>query len=759
MRKFVFTIMILLPGLPLLVQAEEISREAQINIIRNYMRVTGQRQKIPAAFTLQEEEPAVPVKCGTAAMLDFVQNRDKIDRELMMSLGADLFVRPNLDLVYDSPGGYFKIHYTKTGPDSVYRASVDSDFDGVPNYVESVALIADSVYHHIINILGYPEPPGDGFYNGGGDEKYDIYLKNLDGQAYGLDYPDSTYIGPGLRQATSFIVMDNDYYEFYVWDENNNRVYLYRNRPLDAIRMTTAHEFFHAVQFGIDFLESELESLGNDVYITKRYWMEMSAVWMEEEIFDNINDYYYYLPYYFYFPMTSLQQFNSYSDPHPYASVVFPIFLSETYGRDIIRDIWLRCGELGRGPHFFIAAQEKIDSASEGAESFASAFRDFALWNYFTGPTRAYQAPAGIGYPERTNYPAIPTDSIDNQSVYPTFVYSKSNPYRPEHNAAVYLRFTETRTIHKKYWICNKGSWEITCRDTSVILSDTIVCDSVDCAAFGCNIFRQCDSLACDSFYCDTIMAPLDTTITICTQDRCTDSTKVTMYDAYDKVDSTMLVSLGYDSLSQPWGLSVVYQLDAHPDSFFVVSYLMTTAPNRLNNFFYETYLPDKYRSITFIATPASTDILRYKPRQTMLFGYWVPEEGELDSSLIDIPAAVLYSYPNPAVISEMTTDSIIFRFQVPTDSTSFTTEVNPKMVVDIYTIAGEYIKTVEKVVYEIDRLGIAEVGWDMTNAEGRQVASGVYLAYARLFSDRLDIYSQKRSILAEDKVKVAIIR
>jgi len=767
LKKIIGFLFILLLGFSAAAEEIELSEQTQVNIIKNYMQVTGQRDKMPASYALdeEEEEPVLPNKCGTAALLDFVQYRDKIDRELMVSMGVDLYIRPNLDLVYDSPSGYFKIHYTKTGPDAVYQPNVDSDLDGVPNFVESTALIADSVHNHIINTLGYPEPPSDGFYNGGGDDKYDIYLMNLDGQAYGLDYPDSAYIGPGLKQSTSFIVMDNDYYEFYVWDSNNQPDSLYKNRPLDAIRVTTAHEFFHAVQFGIDFLESELEALGDNVYMMKRYWMEMSAVWMEEEIYDNVNDYYYYLPYFFYFPMTSIQQFNSYSDPHPYGSVVFPIFLSETYGRDIIRDIWLRCGEMGAGPHFLIAAQEKIDSASGGTASLASAFRDFALWNFFTGSTRAYQAPNDIGYSEKANYSAIPNEAMDNQYIYPALVPSNQNPYKPEHNAAVYLKFTETRTIHNKYWVCNEGSWDILCNDTTVTLSDTIVCDSVDCAAFECNILRQCDSIACDSFYCDTIMAPLDTTITICTQDRCTDSTKVTEFDLYDKIDSTMLVSVSYDTLPQPLGLTVLFQWDDSTDLFYYDQYLLPANPFIYNgqrlypSALIELYNPDNYRSITFIASPASTDLTRYEPRKGMFFGFWVPEEGEIDSSLINVPASVLFSYPNPAVISEMTSDSIIFRFQVPTDTTSFTTEIEPRMVVDIFTVAGEYVSTVERVIDQIDRLGIAEVGWNMTNAEGREVASGVYIAYARLFSDQLNTFSQKRNLLAEDKVKVAIIR
>jgi len=781
LRILTICLFVLLFGVMSFAQDSAIPEETQIQIITNYMNVTGQKSKIPPRYSLVEDDPyKLPAKCGTSAVLDFVENYDKLDRELMLSLGVDYITRPVLDSSYDSPAGYFKIHYNITGDSAVYQPGTDTDLDGVPDYVESMALIADYVYEHIINGLGYPVPPTDAFYDTqGGDGKYDIYILNLNGSAYGLDYIDERYLGPQSMQATSFIILDNDYYEFYVFDEDHQKVFLYRDRPLDAVRVTMAHEYFHAVQFGMDFQETE-----PGASISRRYWMEMSAVWMEEEVYDDINDYYTYLDYFFSYPLTSIQQFSNYSDIHPYASVVFPIYLSETYGRDIIRDIWFRCAEYGAGPHFLIAAGEKIDSASGGEASYASAFRDFALWNYFTGPNRAAHSPNGMGYSERADYPEIPYGIerryydvvnevtvvetlavIDTQSVYPVYVPYALNDFTPEHNAAVYLQFTETRTIHDKYWKCNDGSWDVTCFDTMITLEDTIVCDSLDCLAFDCNYQRVCDSIICDSFYCDTILTSIDTTITVCQEDRCHDSTQVNETDLYEMIDSTMYVSISYDTLTEPWGLRVVFQLESDPDSYYVESYLMPGDPVVfgtlifLPNKIYELYKPDNFRSITFVASPASTDLLRYEAFDGMVLAYWVPEEGELDSSLINVASGILYSYPNPAVVSRMKSDSITFRFQVPTDSTSFPTEVEPKMVVDIFNIAGEYIATVEREEQRMDRLGWVEVGWDMKNAEGRDVASGVYIAYARLFSDRIEVTSQKRYLLAEDKVKVAIIR
>ena len=191
----------------------------------------------------------------------------------------------------------------------------------------------------------------------------------------------------------------------------------YADRPLDAVRVTAAHEFFHAVQFGIDFTESEVYGSGPTA-ISARYWMEMSATWMEEQLYDNINDYYNYLPYFFNDPRLSLQQFNSYADLRPYANVVFPLFLAEQYGPGIIKSIWLRCRAAGPGPQFLFVANAALDSATGGGGDWVTAFREFTLWNWFTG-SRANLAPAGLGYSERQAYPAFPDSMIASWNSYP----------------------------------------------------------------------------------------------------------------------------------------------------------------------------------------------------------------------------------------------------------------------------------------------------------------------------------------------------
>ncbi len=419
------------------ISAEEKSElEKQLELIGYYQLIVHGKEYVSAEALSQMElsEDMFPLKCGTPTVAAFAMGFDQFDKELISRHSLTLFDRPTeTDEFYNSPGGFFKIHFTRSGSHAVYQANITTG--GIPDYVLGVARIFDSVYVHIINTLGYPLPPSDGGYAQGVDSLYDVYLTNLGGAVFGLTYPDSLQFDSiGSLRGTSFIELDNDYQE--------SSFLTYNSRPLDAVRVTAAHEYFHAVQFGIDFTEMEDWNGPSQ----RRYWYEMSATWMEEEIYDNINDYYTVLPFFFNRPRESIQQFNGPADFHPYGSCVFPIYLTEKYGADIIKSIWLKCGSMGVGPNFLVATQIAIDSASGGTENFRSAFGEFALWNFFTG-SRAANAPAGVGYSERAFYPEIPETSFTIVSSYPASLLGNVNPKSPVPNSAAYLKLENMRAI------------------------------------------------------------------------------------------------------------------------------------------------------------------------------------------------------------------------------------------------------------------------------------------------------------------------
>jgi len=715
-----------------------LSPEEQLNIVQDYLYVMGHRTTPSAAAAAEMDQPGrPPFKCGMAAVAEFVMNRGRIDRNLLASLGAEaLFPRPTgLNDTFGTVSGHFLIHYTKSGDDAVLRPTQDSDGDGTPDYIETMGLIADSVYQRIIVDMQYPAPPSDGFYPQGGDGRFDIFVKNLSLSFFGLSYPDSVNLGGAdSLKATAFMLLDNDY----------SSIPGYENRPYDAVRITIAHEFFHVVQLGIDATEREFVPL--PAY--GHYWMEMSAVWMEEQLYDNVDDYYNYLPYFFQAPGRSIQQFATIYDNHPYGSVVFPIFLSEKFGPEIIRDIWLRCADFGFGPSFLQAAQAAIDSISNHEQNWFSVFREFALWNYFTG-ARASAAPNNLGYPEKTNYPVIPDSTLVTGGGWrPTIAIHRSYPFtvlagdnpanlRPDHNAAALIRMERVGLTRWKYMACGLN------------LDVDTLC-----------VLKYIDSLC---YPATEVPLPMidqrcDAGVPTCRlRDGCDDTVLV-------RIDSTFDFYGGLDTLAPVWGLSAIMEYWPNADSGIAAdSILIDSAllvrpfpnPSILFAFGTSTLKPDRFKSITLILSPATNDYTRYHPGQPMQLGYNCATEAMVfDSQLVSKPSAILTPYPNPAVVPEMHGQNLRFRFQVPLDSFSLPALPNPRAVIDIFDVAGQYLTTIKLTFSDRERTGIWEAEWDMTNAAGSQAASGVYLCVARLYA-----YGTAPAPLVESTVKVLIVR
>jgi hypothetical protein len=657
--------------------AATLSVEEQQRIIDNYV-----------AFTLGKDSDGRPLqaalheadhdhggyKCGTPAILEFYRNYSSLDPRLVEAAGAALATRPTTEHYYDTPGGRVRIHYDKTGPAQVWQAGVDSDGDGVPDYVETLAGYADRAYAYMTDTLGYPDPVDDSGTPSGGDSRVDIYLISLSANYYGATWPEYVSFPGGTPAVTpSWVVIDHDF----------QQIPAYVGRPLEAAKVTMAHEMFHTVHFSIDASE-------------KIEWFEMTAVWMEEEQWDDVNDYYYYTPKFFNIPTRSLQ---STWDTHHYASAIFPIFLSERYGDDIIRSVWEYSAINYNLTSYLQGCNLAIDSATCGKESYHSAFAEFAVWNFFTGPY-AHQAPAGIGYPEAAAYDFFKLESMALHRQYPIYVPANTNQHLPEPNAATYIRMENLQAVTPNA----SPSW---------------------------------------FFFCDT--------------------------------------TPGY------WGVSAIYQLEQYPDSHVVRTGVAKSVRNIFidslvgfwdcdsNATVWDSCLQDsvivctdstfppidvsRYRSVTLVLSPTITDANYFATHPDVAMAYSLAEPSSVDSSLLNLPAAVLAPYPNPAVVSDMDGVPLRFKFRLPTDSTTYPAYPSAYLVVDVFSIAGERVITVEGRFIEDDRTGehregIYEAEWNMKNAGGKEVASGAYLAYARLFTS-----SARAVLLAEDRVKVALIR
>ena len=95
----------------------------------------------------------------------------------------------------------------------------------------------------------------------------DIYLADIGPEAlYGYCTTDEP-LAENEWDAWAYCVLDNDYAanEFTT------------GTPMQNMRVTAAHEYFHAVQFGYDAFEDG-------------WFMEATATWAEDELFDDIDD-------------------------------------------------------------------------------------------------------------------------------------------------------------------------------------------------------------------------------------------------------------------------------------------------------------------------------------------------------------------------------------------------------------------------------------------------------------------------------------
>ena len=288
------------------------------------------------------------VKCGTPAVLaEYKANgyRTMSDtRYAQSTVGYINDLDTALPLYAVSDEGNFRAHYDTT---DVHAPSLeDFDSNGIPDYVDSTLVYLEYAWGLIIDDLGYDIPRSDEG-RGGGNE-VDVYIINMNG--YGATYPEATANG----SSASYLVIDNNFSES-----------IFYTHGYDALKVTTAHEFFHVIHF----------SYFTD-YEHMHWWMEQSAVWMEDRAWDDVNDYFNYLKYFFNQKMTSLDDNNSYNN-YMYGAAIWPMYLAKRFGDDQIRLIWENARTTGN--HTINGFNMVIPGG------LRAAFNEFATWNYFIG--------------------------------------------------------------------------------------------------------------------------------------------------------------------------------------------------------------------------------------------------------------------------------------------------------------------------------------------------------------------------------------
>jgi len=360
----------------------------------------------------QAEFPAP--KCGTPVTVAI-----NLLRKQTGDLALEALVsRP--DYLPDTLGGpHVLIHYVSTGVHAPYNVTEDIDpADGIPDYINRVEEAFEYVWDYETVTLGYNTPLTD--FGRGGDDRYDIYVENLGAGFYGFTNPEDLL---DQYRANSFVEIENDF--------AGSR---YATHPLDGMHVTAAHEFFHAVQFAYDALEYDFGNV-NDPNSYRPWWLEASATWMEDIVYDNVNDYLGYLPFFLGYSWMGLGSFSyNYGDArsyHPYGACLWPIYFTEKYGVDLVRQIWEICGQVG-GYNTLPATESVLRSYSS---SLAGGFTEFTVWNFHTAD---FADPAHF-YSEGASFPT----SVDTSGYIGNLYYNQVplnyliNP--PEHLAANYI--------------------------------------------------------------------------------------------------------------------------------------------------------------------------------------------------------------------------------------------------------------------------------------------------------------------------------
>ncbi len=301
------------------------------SLYNRFLQVKGVSQNINQQNISTQEEP---IKCSFG-----IVNQTKLNYEKFTALQkktiSKFLERPASDTSFVTPNNKFRVHYTKTGIDA-------------PGYdLNELAKAVDSSYNYEVNILHYPPPPKDS--GQGGDDLYDIYIQNLSS-----DYGYTEFENPITSTTyTSFMVIDNDF-------SGDN----YHTHGIDGARVTVAHEMHHGIQ------------IGNYVYRTSdNYYYELTSTSMEEFVYNDINDYYYYMDSYFRNPQ------RTFSANDGYNLAIWNIFLRDRFGVDIIKRIW----ELMKVE---VALKAFDDAVVEAGSTFKAEFNNFGIWTYFTD-TRA----------------------------------------------------------------------------------------------------------------------------------------------------------------------------------------------------------------------------------------------------------------------------------------------------------------------------------------------------------------------------------
>jgi hypothetical protein len=391
----------------------------------------GSGSALEKAVLLQTADTAEPAHCGTPLKHELSRDWNKLEtatqKVLAKEVAAPTLLGPELTLLSNS--GRFLIHYTTSSTDAVPSLA----------WVQTVAQTFDDVATAYLARNWRLAPTVNG-------APYDVYLRNLAplglyGQTTAPPNANFAIPSPGFANAfASYMEIDNDFTESIFTNPRGGGVFT----PLQSLQVTAAHEYHHAIQFGYNF------------YFDKWY-AESTSTWMEDELYDSVNQNYNYISSWFTQSRLSLDIPPGTSTGGGYGRWIFNRYLAEKHVNlsdptiTVVKNVWEKLAGIAPTNGQDIPMAPVLDSvlsaspysSSLGVDLFGFAKRVYMRdWSSHTADIiriPAYSPVASYSfYPVNPASFPTPTVTLPHYS----FAYYKFTPAVSTPNLTIFLSKT-----------------------------------------------------------------------------------------------------------------------------------------------------------------------------------------------------------------------------------------------------------------------------------------------------------------------------
>ncbi|RLD17134.1 hypothetical protein DRI50_00145 [candidate division KSB1 bacterium] len=304
----------------------------------------------------QQTPQKIEAKCGFGPALELRLAYPNLPAQLQKA-AAPLLQKPKRQYAVVSPSGHFTLHYDLTGYNKV--PAKDSLKNGIPDYIDSAAVILEHVWDVEINQMGFRPPPDS---TGQPVQSYPVYFSSMG--YYGVTNFD-------LKEDLSSLPGQN--YASYLELHNNFAGSGFATNGLAALKVTAAHEFHHAIQLGYQLRWNNENGYPE---LPDRFFMEMTSTFMEDYVYDQVNDYVQYVNRFL--PVADTKPFNITDNNTEYANCIYLHMLAKVHGVEIIRKIWEHIVRYPALPALDLTLRNYDDS-------FDKSFNQYAAWLYFSG--------------------------------------------------------------------------------------------------------------------------------------------------------------------------------------------------------------------------------------------------------------------------------------------------------------------------------------------------------------------------------------